>query len=72
MRFLRAYAAELLVALAILGAWGATTASVVIGVTTPAGRVFLSLGLLLFSLVGWKFLYVLFRDGVYARTKETS
>lgn len=55
--------AELLQASAMLTGWALVTAGAA-AVSSPVAWVF-SAGLLLLSLCGWKFLYTLFRTGLY-------
>lgn len=63
-RHLRAYAAEYLTALSFVSGWALVT-SFIAALTSPlAWR--LSVGLFLLSLCGWRLLWTLTRDGLYA------
>ena len=66
MRFVR----EVLVSIALLGGWLLITWGVASLTRWQAWPI--SLGLLLFSLAGWRFLRNLFRDGLYVLTKEST
>lgn len=59
---------EILTAGALLGGWSLVTLGIAL-LTSPLAWLF-SGGLLLLSLSGWKLLYVLARDGLYALTRD--
>jgi hypothetical protein len=62
--------AELLTALAILAGWMLLTAGIAALLPVWRGPVWmLSAGLLLLSGVGWRFLWLLVRDGLYTRSR---
>lgn len=63
--------AEILVATAAIAGWLAFSSA--IAQIAPPGIVWrASVGFLLLSLCGWKFLYTLAREGLYALTRERS
>lgn len=62
------YRAEILVSLAVTAAWSFLTwgiASLLVWEVWP-----LSAGLFLLSLAGWRFVWTIARDGLYALTRE--
>lgn len=61
---------DLAVPIAFLGGWLLVTAGVAEMSIYPRRIWLLSIGVLLLAFVGFKFIYILARDGVYAHTRE--
>lgn len=71
VRSLWALRAEALTSLAIVGGWGALTWGVVGFVPAYAAPIWrVSLGLLLISLAGWKFIATTIATGLYTLTRK--
>lgn len=63
--------AEILQAVALLGGWAAITRGIRSFIPSRVDVWSISVGLLLLSLCGWRFLYVLGRSGLYAISRKS-